>query len=253
MKQKMVLSLLMPVLMTALAAGSCESSKQEGPMTSDPTAATPSIMPATASATDEEDIDGVIRQLFWDYERVKDVTIEGKTNYVDSSGTEWIRFDAHMGDEICRAGPQPGPAGAVSGLMKKVPGGNWELINLGVGDVQCGVPADVQTGLGFATCPASEEELNEAIENYLLTGPARSRKHTDVKIVRKAYYTDSSGTNWAEFCILGIPNLTGPTYGFMKKVAGGNWEGVNFGSGAVECGLPEDVQTGLGFAYCEHG
>ena len=253
MKKGLLLSILALILVSALAEGSCGSSEKQRDGQSSSNTPTQSPTSATASATSEEEIDGVIRQLFWDYEHIKDVTIDGKTKYVDSSGTDWIRFDAHMTDEICRAGPQPGPTGPVSGFMKKAPGENWALVNLGIGDIQCGVPADVQTGLGFSVCPASEEEINNAIKDFVLGHSAPAVKAPDVKISRKVYYTDPSGTNWAEFCILGIPNLTGPVYGFMKKVPGGDWEGVNFGSGGVECGLPADVQSGLGFAYCEHG
>jgi len=248
MKQKMVLSLLVPVLMTALAAG-CASSNTEGNALSGTPTHTAVFAPPFA--TSEEDIDGVIRQLVFDYINIKDIPIDKKTHYTDSSGTDWVRFDVHVPEDAIRAGVPPGAW--EYGFLKKAPGENWELVNLGAGNIQCGAPPDVQTGLGFGICPASEEELNKAIEAFLLNGPARSRKATDVKIDSKAYYTDSSGTEWARFSILPIPHLTGATYGIMKRVPGGNWEGVNFGSAAVECGLREDVQTGLGFRYCAHG
>lgn len=248
MKKSLLPSLLVLALMMVLAASACASSNKQKE-----SIPTPSAESATTTATYEEDIDGVIRQLVFDYGRIREVEIDKKTYYSDSSGTEWIRFDMNVTeDNIGRAGPQPGPTGPVSGFMKKAPGENWELVNLGTGNVQCGAPADVQTGLGFALCTASERELDEAIEAYLLNGPGRGRKDTDVKISRKAYFVDSSGTNWVMFAILPIPNLTSSTYGIMKKDPEGGWEGVSFGSGGAECGLTADVQSGLGFAYCPH-
>jgi len=250
MKRKLLLSMLPLVLMAALTGSSCESSKKQ----SESTPTQPAI-PATASATYEGDIDGVIRQLFWDYVHVKDVGIDRKIYYADSSGTDWIRFDVDVTAEVFPAGPQPGGTGPVYGFMKKVPGENWRLVGLGTGDIQCGVPADVQTGLGFAVCSASEEELNNAIkdfvlENFVLGYLAPTAE--DVRISRKAYYTDSSGTDWVEFKVLPIRNLTDPAYGFMRRAPGGNWVGVGGpGTSGVECGLPVDVQAGLGFAVCQ--
>ena len=136
--------------------------------------------------------------------------------------------------------------------MKRLPDGNWELVNIGSGGLQCGLPADVQTGLGFSLMPGFRGKLNKGIETFVLS--RSNMTAADVKISRKANYTDSSGTNWAEFCILGIPNLTGPSYGFMKKGPGEDWLGVSgAGTYQVECGLPADVQAGLGFAYCPQG
>lgn len=250
MKKSLLLSALALMLVTALAGASCSSSKKHEEGATTPRQSTTS---ATATASYEEDIDGAINQLFWDYEHVKDVTIDRTIRYTDSLGTAWVTFNAHVTrGSICRAGPQPGATGPVSGLLKRALGETWELVNLGVGDIQCGVPADVQSGLGFGVCPASEDELNNAIERFVLS--RSNMKATDVKISRKAYYTDPSGTDWVEFCILGIRSMTTPSYGFMKKVPGTKWEGVSgAGTYQVECGLPEDVQSGLGFPYCPHG
>ncbi len=76
----------------------------------------------------------------------------------------------------------------------------------------------------------------------------------DVTIGEKRYYNDPSGTTWVEFVASPIRKGTAEGgYGIIKKVPGGSWELVNYGTGAVECGLPEDVQVGLGFDYCPHG
>lgn len=246
MERKLLLCLLAPALIVTLAGSSCGSfSKQEGEGADmgTPTQSAPS---GTATVTLEDDIDSTVRGMIFDYIHFDDIVIERTVYYTDSSGTDWVRFDIHVPDALT-------PEAWEYGFMKKAPGDNWELVNLGAGDIQCGVPEDVQTGLGFGACPASEEELDRAIKAYLLSGPALTIEETDLRISGKAYYVDSSGTKWVRFSMLPIPHVTAATYGIMKKVAAGNWEGVGFGSAAVECGLPEDVQTGLGFPYCPHG
>ncbi|MGA2285402.1 MAG: hypothetical protein ABSG55_03945 [Dehalococcoidia bacterium] len=245
MSRNLPLLALPLLLLTTLAAASCGSSRSQP-------ASTPTLSAASATAT-EEDIDSTISQLVLDYINIKDMPIDHKVYYTDASGTDWVRFDARVTAAICRAGPQEGPTGAVSGVMNKAQGENWELVNLGAGDIQCGIPTNVQVGLGFQVCSASEEELNNAIKEFDLAHSAPTIKDTDEKICGKAYYTDTSGTNWVMYSMLPIPGLTGSTYGIVKKVLTGNWEGVNMGSAAVECGLPEDVQVGLGFKYCPPG
>jgi len=244
MSRKLLLFAL-SLLLAALAAASCGSD------TSQPQS-TPTLSAASPTAT-EEDIESNIRQMVWDYEYTRNVTVDRTIKYTDSSGAEWVRFDANITDHICIAGPQAGPTGQFSGIMTKAPDQDWELVNLGVGDIQCGVPTDVQTGLEFDACSASEEELDNAIEDWLLSGPAVGTKGSDLRIARKAYYTDSSGTDWVDFCLLSVPNKANSAYGIMRRVAGGKWQGVSVGSAAVECGLPEDVQVGLGFKYCPPG
>lgn len=231
------------LLLAAFAVSSCASSNNSPQ-------STPTLSAASATAT-EADIDGTIVQMVWDYLHIANLTIGRTIHYTDAAGTNWVRFDADTPDQIAPAGPQAGPTGAFSGIMNMAGGGKLDLFDLGLGDIQCGAPADVETGLGFDVCPASEAELDKAIRDYIYNGSAPAAQ--DVKISRKAYYTDSSGTDWVEFKVLGIPHRSDPLYGFAKRVPGGNWEGVNRGTGAVECGLPEDVQIGLGFPYCPLG
>src|SRR4030042_6296887 len=120
MKQKMVLSLLMPVLVTALAAGSCASPQKDGEAVSG--APTQTAISATASATSEEDIDQVIRGLVLDrvVPVIKDLSISGKHYYTDSSGTNWIAFDASF--------PTPAAIPPDYGIVKKEPSENWDLV-----------------------------------------------------------------------------------------------------------------------------
>jgi len=240
-KKSLLLSMLAMWLMTGLATGSCESSKKQSESTP-----SQSAISATATAAYEGDVDSVIRQLVFDYIGIKDMPIDREIDYTDGSGTEWIRFDVHV--------PEGVPAGSWSyGIIKKTPGENWELVNVGVGNIQCGLPTNVQTGLGFDLCPDSEEELDNVIKDFLLSGLGRPGGATNVKIARKSYYTDSTGTEWARFSILGIPDLTDPVYGNMKKVPGGTWEGVDFGSALVGCDLPEDVRGALDLYSCPPG
>ncbi len=240
-KKSLLLFLLALALVAALATGSCESSKKQNESTP-----TESVVPSATPATCQDDTDSVITQQLQDYE-CEAVTIDEKACYVGSSGTSWIKFDAHLAQALCPLGQRTGPIEPVTGILKMPPDEGWELDNLGVGDVQCGIPSEVQTGLGFEVCPASEERLDQAIKDWLISGPALGIQESKLKISREALYTDASGTDWAEFCLLPIPNVSSSTYGFMKKVAGANWQGVNFGSAFVECHLPANVQSGLGF------
>jgi hypothetical protein len=143
MNRKLLLSMLALALMTALAAGSCESPKNQSESTP-----TQSAISATASATYEEEINRIIKDLVLskDAPTIKDERVDKKSYYTDSSGTNWIGFVV-----------SPIPEGVTDpayGIMKKIPGGNWELVNLGTGGVECGLPADVQSGLGFPVfCP----------------------------------------------------------------------------------------------------
>jgi hypothetical protein len=162
MKRGLPLSILALVLVAALAAGSCGSSKKQGqgqPSSSTPTqpavsetasptsAPTRSIGSATPSATVEEDIDTIIKDyvLSKSSPSIKDVRIDKKHYYTDSSGTIWLGFNV-----------SPIPEGVTDpayGIMKKVPGGSWEgVAGPGTSPVHCDLPADVQTGLGLHYC-----------------------------------------------------------------------------------------------------
>ena len=90
----------MLLLLTALAAASCASSKSQPE-------STPTQSAASATAT-EEDIDGAITHVVSDYFRIEQVTIGGKTEYVDSSGTAWMRFDAYTTGVIRSGRPAGG-------------------------------------------------------------------------------------------------------------------------------------------------
>jgi hypothetical protein len=238
---------LCPLVLPVFISTSCRSPEKQRRAESTPTE---SAAPTTVT---EEDTEGAILQVVRDYEYTTNVTIDRTVMYRDSSGAEWVRFDANVTVHICVEGPQAGPTGPLSGIMTKPADQDWELVNLGVGDVQCGVPTDVQTALGFDVCSASEEELDRAIKDWLLSGPAVGMKERDLRVARKTHYTDSYGTEWVAFCLLSVPDTANSAYGIMKRIAGGNWQGVNVGSAAVECGLPEEAQTGLGFPYCPHG
>ena len=83
--------ILCTVVLIAIIAGACGSSKNQAQSESTPTESAASGT-ATPVSGDDTYIDSVIQQLFWDYEHVKDVTIDGKTDYTDPSDTDWIRF-----------------------------------------------------------------------------------------------------------------------------------------------------------------
>ena len=250
MKQKTVLSLLVPVLVTALATG-CASSKKEGNALSG--TPTQTAISATASPTSEEDIDQVIQGLVLSRvaPTIKHVTISGKQYYTDSSGTNWIAFDASF--------PTPAAIPPGYGIVKKAPGENWELVaGIGANTAKCDLREDVQAGLGFVVCQpdafatasaASGEDVNEVIRDFVLSRSG----FKDIRVEHKTYYTDSSGTIWLRFAVSPLPEgVTDPASGLMKKAPGGSWEGVAGPGTALSwrCDLPEDVQRGLGFAVC---
>jgi len=205
--------------------------------------------PAPTASETEQSIDGVIGQLFWDYMHFKDVRIDRKIYYTDSSASQWIRFDVHIIADVSPTEAQPDDTSAVYGFMKRAPSKDWELVNLGTGDIQCGLPVDVQTGLGFAACSASEEQLYKALKDLILV--RTHFKDADVKISSKAHYTDASRTDWVEFHLLPIPHLTDPAWGFMVKPPGGNWQVVaGPATGPLECGFPADVQKAFTSRTC---
>ena len=182
---------------------------------------------------------------------IKDVGVSSKYHYIDSSGTEWIEFEVLATPVSVRPG---------YGIVRKVSGGDWELVaGVGVANIACELPADVQSGLGFAVCQtdavatasaASGQDVDKAIRDYALGLSAPTIK--DVRIDKKTYYTDSSGTVWVAYHLYPLPEeVTDPAYGIMKRQPGGSWVGVaGPGTALIQCGLPEDVQTGLGLRYC---
>ena len=252
MKRNLLLfSLLVPVLMTALAAGCAASSHEEATALSG--TPTQTAVFASPSATFQEDIDQIIQGLVLSRAAptIKDLSISGKHYYTDSSGTNWIEFDASF--------PTPAPIPPGYGIVKKAPGENWELVaGIGANAAKCDLPEDVQAGLGFVVCQpdafatasaASGEDVNEVIRNFVLSRSG----FKDVRVEHKTYYTDSSGTIWLRFAVSPLPEgVTDPASGLMKKAPGGSWEGVAGPGTALvwRCDLPEDVQTGLGLPYC---
>ena len=103
-----------------------------------------------------------------------------------------------------------------------------------------------------AASATSEEPIDSIITEFVLSTSVPGH----VIVNRTTYYTDSSGTTWLRFGVLLVHDVEGegvtdPGYGIMKKVPGGDWVGVSGpGTFGVECDLPPDVQTGLGFAIC---
>jgi hypothetical protein len=97
-----------------------------------------------------------------------------------------------------------------------------------------------------ASAASSEEVINKIIRDCVLGMAAPSI--TDVTIDKKYYYTDASKTQWIRFHVSPIPQGSAdPAYGVMKKVTGGKWTVVDFGTAGVEDNLPTDVKKGLEF------
>ena len=138
MNRKLLLSMLALVLVTALAAASCDSSNNGGEGTSGPGVPTQLAPSPAASPTREEPIDTIIEKLVGIHSPSH---IFDKHYYTDSSGTEWVGF----GVEIIYEGGYELPIGVV----KRVPGGEWELASLGTGPASNAVPDDVKKGLGI--------------------------------------------------------------------------------------------------------
>lgn len=251
MKKRRLLSMFVLLLITALAAQSCRSSKKEEPFTS----ITPiqSAVSATPSAYPEGDIDQIIKALVlskMDATFGEDISVSVRHYHKDSSSTEWIRFDVFA----MFATPVPLPPDF--GILKRTPGGAWELVaGVGTAFLTCDLPADVAAALAFAVCQpdtfatasaASGQDVDKAIRDFVLStvGP----NINDVRIDRKTYYTDLSGTQWVEWHLYPLPEqVTDPAYGFMKRIPGSNWQAVaGPGTACVECRLPEDIQNAFG-------
>jgi len=214
-----------------------------GPSEPTPDAAAPiqSTVPATPSQTPEEDIDKIITDLVMERSapNIHSVKIDSKSYFTDSSDGTWIKFTVSAVPESI--------GDACAGIVRKVPGGEWQLINLQMDTMECDIPVDVQSGLGLAVCPTTyAEDINGVIRTLV---PASTGSGiTDISIDHKRFYTDSSGTEWVRFQILPMPKGVGDLIkGIMRKRPGGDWELVARGSGGEECGLPADVQTGLGY------
>lgn len=70
-----------------------------------------------------------------------------------------------------------------------------------------------------------------------------------VTIKDKLYYTDNSGTIWLKYVVEPIPaDATDPGTGIAKKLPGGEWQMVNFGTAGLDYGLSADVVSALGLA-----
>ncbi|MGD0114838.1 MAG: hypothetical protein ABSC13_02390 [Dehalococcoidia bacterium] len=125
------------LLLAALIAASCGPSKNSAQSTP-----TPSAAPATADPY--EGVDSVIKgfALHNAAPTIKDVTITYRVDYTDSSGVNWV------GATVC-----PVPKDDVDcafGIMKREPGGEWQLYSLGSGYASGTLPPDVRKGLNLA-------------------------------------------------------------------------------------------------------
>ena len=230
--------LSMAVLVSFNACSTSSPGRSE--TTSETAAPTQSAVPATPSQTPEEDIDKIITDFVMDRSapNIKGVKIDSKSYYTDSSAGAWIKFTVSA---------VPRVVDPFSGIIRKVAGGEWQLINLEMGTMECDIPVEVQSGLGLAVCPTTYgEDINGVIRGLV---PVRTGSGiTDISIDNKHFYTDSFGTDWVRFRVLPMPKaIVDPIRGIMRRPSGGDWELVARGSTGVECGLPADVQTGLGY------
>jgi len=107
-------------------------------------------------------------------------------------------------------------------------------------------PASNSVTQSATASATSEEDINKSIRDCVLGMAAPSI--TDVTIDKKYYYTDLAGTKWIRFHVSPIPEGSAdPAYGVMKKIPGGKWVVVDFGTAGVEDNLPTDVKKGLEF------
>jgi len=238
---------MVPIMLVGCGAGKEKASSLTPEPTVAPTASQQAAslsdefaaVPATPSQTPEEDIDKIITDFVMDLSgpNTQSVGIDSKSYYTDSSAGTWIKFTASVIREVAAEGP-------FSGIITKARGGEWQLINLEMGSMECDIPVDVQSGLGLTVCPTTYGQDIDAEIRRLVPEPTDS----DISIYYKHFYTDSSGTEWVRFQVLPMPKGIGdPRRGIMTRPAGGGWELLAFGSGGEECGLPADVQTGLGY------
>jgi len=142
--KKTSLLLIVATVVIAVLIGSgfvlYEYGKKEGEKKPASTSTTKS---ATTSATSEEDINKIIRDCVMGIaaSSITDVSIDKKYYYTDSSDTRWIRF---------HVSPIPvGSADPAYGVIKKVTGAKWAVVDFGTAGVEDTLPADVKTGLEF--------------------------------------------------------------------------------------------------------
>jgi hypothetical protein len=151
---------LVAVLAVALPILSCHSSNNGEEGTSSPNPPSQSTPSPSATPTFNERLDTIIEALPTREEPV-DTIIEGlieryfgaessssfrigtKHYFTDSSGTSWIGFPVVL---IYRK--QEGVE-VPTAVVKRVPGGEWELVSLGTGPPSKAVPDDVRKGLGI--------------------------------------------------------------------------------------------------------
>jgi hypothetical protein len=220
-----------------------------------PSEATPTPPARTASRYASDPVISLIAEDFiesYSSSIIEDVGASERGRYTDSSGTVWVRFGAlshwYSNNKLVTA--------PFSGIMKETSDGNWELVAVGTSGVECGIPADVQSALGFLVCPPGpattawardEQEADKAIKDRVLGLSSLG----DWRVDDKKFYTDSSGVLWLKFNISPIPNgITDPAYGFIVKV-GRNWVGVSGpGTALVECDVPAEVQVAFEHGTC---
>lgn len=118
----------------------------------------------------------------------------------------------------------------------------------GVGNLPSVTAVATSGSVGIMT--ADELGIDEAVLDQTITENATGMAApgiTGVKVTDKLYYQDSSGTIWLKYTVTPIPvNAADPATGVMKKVVGGDWEGVDFGTAGLASSLPSDVVSALG-------
>jgi hypothetical protein len=220
-----------------------------------PSSNTPTQSAASATATAgyvadvDEAIKSLLRSRIYGAQEVKDLRVTAKYFYIDPSGADWVLF-----------GLSPQLSATSYGIAKNPSDESWELVaGIGTNATECDLSPDVQQGLGITPCQPDAtatasadigQDVDKAIRNYCVRNGYPNI--TDVRIDSKNYYTDSSGTLWMRFSVFPLPEgVTDHAVGIMKRAPDGEWVGASPpGTALIQCGLPQDVQTGLGFAYC---
>jgi len=247
MKKSPLPLILALALVITLATTSCSSSQKQAPTT-------PPDTPPIPSEAANEDTDRIIQNLLLDNSSqwIREVSISEKRFYSDEPKSQWILFDVFTTSYAVPSG---------HGIVRKVPDGQWELVaGFGTPVFECDLPEEVRAGLALSSCEpdssatasaTSGQDIDKAIRDCVLdmTG------FEDVRIDKKTWYVDASGTTWVLYHLWPLPEgLTDPARGVMKRPPEGNWERVSGpGTAFYWCGLPEDVQTALGIAYGPEG
>jgi len=91
---------------------------------------------------------------------------------------------------------------------------------------------------------ADQEDAMLVAKNFALG--MSSTEISDIEITEPIFYCQEDGTYWVRYTAVPVPETAAdPATGVMKKVQGGEWQSVNFGTADVESGLPSDVIIGL--------